>query len=155
MSLISLSAYGTRVGVVYDEDSPGATEEQILAFLDDASALVNLIAFGTTEDDYWTDYDASSPPATNDVPEAVVPVIVAMVRRGIENPRGLTGEQLGDYQWQAASATQTAIYATREERRIIRRAAGRLSVGTVQLEGDLATSGLGIIADDLDELPLP
>lgn len=151
MSLISLETYGTRVGVAYDDESPGVVEEQILAFLDDASALANLIAFGTTEDDYWTAYDDSEP--TNPVPDAVVPVLVGMVRRGIENPRGLSGEQLGDYQWQAASATQTAVYATREERRIIRRAAGRLSVGTVALEGDLATAS--VVVGDLDELPLP
>lgn len=129
MSLISLDTYGVRVGIAYDEDSPGTVEEQVLAFLHDASALVNLIAFGTTEDDYWDDYDDSD--LDNPVPDAVVPVLVGMVRRGVENPRGLTGEQLGDYQWQAASATQTAVYATREERRIIRRAAGRLSVGSV------------------------
>lgn len=149
MSLISLSQYGTRVGVDYDESSPGATEEQIEAFLEDASAIVNLIAFGTTEDDYWTDWDASG---DNPVPAAVIPVIVNMVRRALENPRGLTGEQLGDYQWQAASGTQTAIYATREERKIIRRAAGTLSVGTVQLEGYLPVSNIEYIDD---ELPIP
>lgn len=152
MSLISLSQYGTRVGVEYDESSPGTTEEQIEAFLEDASAIVNLIAFGTTEADYWTDWDASSGSDDNPVPNAVIPVIVNMVRRALENPRGLTGEQLGDYQWQAASGTQTAIYATREERKIIRRAAGTLSVGTAQLEGYLP---LNRVEWTDDELPIP
>lgn len=149
MSLISLSQYGTRVGVEYDESSPGTTEEQIEAFLDDASALVNLIAFGNTTADYWDDYDESG---SNPLPGAVVPVIVNMVRRALENPRGLTGEQLGDYQWQAASGSQTAIYAMREERRIIRRAAGSLSVSTVQLEGYLPLNNVEYVDD---ELPIP
>ncbi len=134
---------------MYDESSPGTVEEQVQAFLDDASALANLIAFGTTTADYWDEADESG---DNPVPDSVVPVIVNMVRRALDNPRGLTGEQLGDYQWQAAQGTQAGIYATRTERSIIRRAAGTLGVGTVQLEGYLPTSGVEFIED---ELPIP
>lgn len=82
--------------------------------------------------------DVASPeildPAT--LPPAIEGVVVSMVRRGLDNPRGLTGEQLGDYQWQAQGA-QSAIYPTRNEKRVIRRAVGTLGVGAVQLEADV------------------
>ena len=136
MALIDLETYGVRVGTDYDESSPGTVEDQISAFIDDASALVLQIANLDTD---WTD---------STVPAAVVPVIVNMVKRAVDNPRGLTGEQLGDYQWQSSGGSQTGIYATREERRIIRRAAGTLSVSSVALEGYLPTSGL----QDSDDL---
>lgn len=123
MALISLLQLTDRLGRTLD-----ATQEtQAEAFIDDASALVLQIANLDTD---WTDAD---------VPAAVIPVVVNMVRRAVENPRGLTSEQIGNYQWQASSGSSasSAIYATTQERRIIRRAAGHLSVGTVALEGYL------------------
>lgn len=148
MSLVSIVDYGVRVGQDYSESSPSTEEEQILALLDDASALVNLIAFGTTAADYWDDYDESG---DNPLPDALVPVVCNMVRRALENPRGLVGEQIGSYQWQAASGSATAIYVTRDERRLIRRAAGKLGVGTATLEGYLITSGVSFVEEDLTE----
>lgn len=71
------------------------------------------------------------------LPPAIVPVIVAMVRRGVSNPRGLSSEQMGDYGWQAGGQTSTGVYATRHEERIIRRAAGRLGAGSASLDSDL------------------
>lgn len=139
MALISILDYGVRVGEEYADSSPSTEEEQILAFLDDASALVLQIAALDTD---WTE-------AT--VPAAVVPVIVNMVRRAVENPMGLSGEQIGSYQWQSSAANATAIYTTRDERRIIRRAAGSLGVGTVTLEGYMPTSGAAFVEDDLTE----
>ena len=123
MALITLVQLTDRLGRPLD-----ATQEtQAEAFIDDASALVLQIA---NLDTAWTDAD---------VPDAVVPVVVNMVRRALENPRGLTSEQIGNYQWQAAAGSSSAIYATAQERRIIRRAAGHLSVGAVSLEGYLLT----------------
>lgn len=148
MALISITTYGTRVGVDYDESSPGTEEERVSALIDDVSALVNLVAYGTTFADYWDDYDESG---DNPLPDALVPVIVNMVRRAAENPRGLTGEQLGDYQWQAAQGQTTGIYATRTERRIIRRAAGKLGVGVLHTEGYLPLQNVEWPADDLTE----
>lgn len=103
----------------------GVDEAQASAVLDDVSALVAAVADLDTP---WTD-------AT--VPAEVVPVIVAMARRGLSNPRGLTGEQLGDYGWQSQGGGGTGIFATRMERRIIRKAAGRLGTTTVELENPL------------------
>jgi len=126
VALISIEQLNDRLG----RELAGAEETQALALIDDASALVLEVAAGSGDDPDWT--------SPGDVPDVIVPVIANMVRRALENPRGLSGEQLGDYQWQAGAGTgQASIYATRREERIIRRAAGRLGVGTVQLEGYL------------------
>lgn len=126
MSLISLTQLTDRLGRTLTETQ----ETQAEAFIDDASALVLQIAQLDTD---WTDLT---------LPEAVVPVVVSMVRRALENPRGLTSEQIGNYQWEAAPGSMS-IYATTAERRIIRRAAGVLSVGAVTLEGYLNAGGVG------------
>jgi hypothetical protein len=135
MALITVEQYGLRVGVDYDaeDSSPSAEQEQIEAFIDDASALVVQIAFSDADNEWET---------PDDTPAAVIPVVVSMVRRAIENPRGLSGEQLGDYQWQAGQGISSAtIYATRREERIIRKAAGLASLGHVQfLTGDESES---------------
>lgn len=104
----------------------GVDESQAEAVLDDVSALVVQIAGIDPE---WT---------ADTVPAAVVPVIVSMCRRGLSNPRGLTGEQLGDYGWQAQGASgASSLYATRREERIIRRAAGRSGASSVDLDNPL------------------
>ena len=125
MALISIDQLNDRLG----RELAGAEETQALALIDDASALVLQIAAGNGDEPAW-----SSPGST---PDVIVPVVANMVRRAVENPRGLSGEQLGDYQWQAGAGGQASIYATRREERIIRRAAGRLGVSTVELEGYL------------------
>lgn len=136
-SLISIEQLNARLG----RTLAGDEETQAEAFITDASELVLQIAAGGGDPPAW-----DSP---NDVPGAVVPVVVSMVRRAIENPRGLSGEQLGDYQWQAGQGGQASIYATRREERIIRRAAGRMGVATVELEGYLQSNGsVGSAFDD-------
>lgn len=133
MALISIDQYQDRVGTTF----AGAEATRINALIDDASALVLQIADMETD---WTD-------AT--VPAVVVPVVASMVRRSLENPLGLVGESIGSYQWQAASGSSTAIHANLREVRIIRKAAGRLGVGTVQLEGYLETASPVVMADEL------
>lgn len=104
----------------------GVDEAQASAVLDDVSALVAAVA------------DLAVPWTAATVPAEVVPVIVSMARRGLSNPRGLTGEQLGDYGWQSqGGAGASSLYATRNEKRIIRKAAGRLGATTVTLDSDL------------------
>ena len=134
MALISIDQYQDRVGTTF----AGAEATRVNALIDDASALVLQIA---DMDPEWTDLT---------VPAVVVPVVVSMVRRSLENPLGLSGEQIGAYQWQASSGNATAIHATLRETKIIRKAAGRLGVGTVQLEGYMPTAGLLVgTTDDL------
>lgn len=123
----------------------GVDTDQASAVLDDVSALV----VSTAElDTPWT-------AAT--VPAEVVPVIVSMARRGLFNPRGLTGEQLGDYGWQAQSGGTGGIYATKVEKRIIRKAAGTLGAKSATLDSDLPLppwrgAGFGFENEFLDSL---
>lgn len=137
MSLISITQLNARLG----RTLAGTELTQATALIDDASALVLQIAAGSGDEPAWT--------SPNQAPDVVVPVVVGMVRRALENPRGLSGEQLGDYQWQAGGGGAVTIYATDGEAKIIRRAAGRLGVGTVYLEGDLPSHGsVGVAYDD-------
>lgn len=120
--LMTLAQYTARLG----RSLSGAKADQATAFLDDASALVRLIAKGEL-DDVAHDTD----PAT---PAELLPVLNSMVTRARENPRGLTSEQIGDYRW--ASEGQP-IYTTDAEERIILRAAGIGTVREIDLEGDM------------------
>ena len=99
----------------------GVDEGQAEAVITDASALVAQIA------------ELATPWTAETVPDAVVPVIVSMVRRGLNNPLGHSGETLGDYTWQGAGG----LYATKAETRIIRRAAGTLAARSATLDSDL------------------
>lgn len=119
MALITVEQLTARPG--FD----GVDEDQAAAVLDDVSALVAAVA------------DLATPWTAATVPAEVVPVIVSMARRGLFNPRGLTGEQMGDYGWQSQGVGAMGIYATREERRIIRRAAGTLGATNATLDSDM------------------
>ena len=111
--LIDVSDLETRLG--YDVEA-GQAE----ALIDDASALVREIAG-------WDDTEPDV------VPAAVVPVVVNMVRRGLDNPHGHESEQVGNYRYSGAKTE--GIFATRREAWVIRKSAGKLGVGTVELEG--------------------
>ncbi len=116
--LITIVELEARTGKTY----AGAELAKAEALIVDASALVVQIA----ETEFHDDVDAL------DLPGAVRPVVVAMVRRALEVPAGaaagLTGEQVGSYGWQSnssgASQPAASIYATRREIWIIRTAAG-------------------------------
>lgn len=125
-SLVDLVDYLTRTGQVLD-DLDVAEQQQLITTLGDASALIRLEA-GVD----WIADDGVSVTT----PAAVVPIVVAMVQRKLMNPSGLTGETLGDHSWQMANASPD-LYLTKAERTTVRRAAGRLGAGSVQLEGDL------------------
>lgn len=126
--LIDVTAYATRLGRTLDE----AEEAQAVAYIADASALVRLAA----GEDFLDELGE-----LDEVPDAIVGVVVAMVRRAVENPRALTGETLGDYSWQSGGSSSTGIYLMRAEKRTVRQAVGKLSVGVLQLEGDLPVRG--------------
>lgn len=114
--------FATRYGRYLETDEYGLVD----ALLTDASALVADVADLTTA---WT---AATVPAT------VLTVVCAVVRRALDNPSGLQGESIGDYTWRGAKAGETStVYLTADEKRIVRRAAGRLAVGTVTLTSDL------------------
>lgn len=117
--LITPEMYRVRLGRALTADQTA----QVEALIQDASALVRRIAEGALDA-----IDSLT------VPADVVPVVVAMVRRAVDNPRGLTSERLGDYQWTGAGQ---AIYATDEEAAIVRRAVGLSVIGEVTLTNDI------------------
>jgi hypothetical protein len=122
--LITLEQFEVRTGLVL---TPTQTA-QVEALITDASALVVDIAADPDVTGTWTS-------AT--VPPAVVPVVVSMVRRGFENPHGFTQETTPGYSYSGASGN--GIFATRDEARTIRRAAGSWS--TIHLDGYLPGAG--------------
>jgi hypothetical protein len=99
---------------------------QAQALIDDASALVREAA--------TPELDAVESP---DAPGAVVAVLVNMIRRGWQNPRGLAQEQLGDYGYSTGGQAVATLYLTARERRIVRRAAGKLGVSSLTLTSNL------------------
>lgn len=98
----------------------GVGQDEAEALIADASALVADIAAPVVLE-------------AETLPPAIVPVIVNMVRRGLANPLGHAGETLGDYTWQGAGG----LYATKQEKAIIRRAAGALGARNATLDSDL------------------
>lgn len=99
---------------------------QAQALITDASALVADLVNDATITGAWTD-------AT--VPASIVPVVVGMVRRGIDNPHGYSGESVGTYSY--AGASQTGVFASRDEARAIRRAAGTSGIASLNLDSHL------------------
>ena len=108
------------------ESFTGDALAQVEGLIVDASALVIHVA--------RTDF------ATG-VPGVIVAVVAQMVRRALENPQELTGENLGAYGWQAmgqlSNASGGALYVTRAERRLIREAAERPAVITIYADTGL------------------
>lgn len=113
-----------------------ADQAQAESLIGDVSALVQQIAGPAV-------LDAAT------LPPVLMPVIVSMVRRGLDNPLGVASEQTGG--WMASG--RAGVYATRAERKVIRRAVGKLGVGTAGLEGNLPLPNdlyaAGVSPDDL------
>lgn len=124
--LVDLAAYLTRTGQAL-ADLDAAEQAQFTALLGDASAIVRQEA-GVD----WVADDG----VTVTTPDVVVPVVVAVVRRSVSNPEGLTGETLGDHTWQMSNASAD-LYLTKAETKTVRRAVGRAGFGSIQMEGDL------------------
>jgi hypothetical protein len=104
----------------YERDLSDDEEGRIAVLLEDASAIVRDAA-----DD---DFDV--------VPDTVVVVVCEMVRRAFDNPAGVQSETVGNWSWRLGSA-QPGLYLTPQERSMVRRAAGKLSVSAASLTNDL------------------
>ena len=105
----------------------GLGDVEATTLIDDASALVR---------------DAASPllddVASPDAPAAVVAVVVSMIRRGWVNPVGHQSESLGDYAYTAGTQGGVAtLYLTARERKIVRRAVGKLGAGSISMSVNL------------------
>jgi hypothetical protein len=69
-------------------------------------------------------------------PPVVIVVCVEAVRRAYDNPQGLVGETVGNYTWRG-SGSGGALHLTPAELRMVRRAAGKLGVGSISLSNDM------------------
>ena len=118
--LITVAQLEARLGETFS----GTKLAQVETLLDDASALVRQVA--------RTDFATS-------VPATIVTVVGQMVRRALDNPGELTGENMGTYGWQAQQPSPSggSLYITRAERRIIREAAERPAVITIYADTGL------------------
>lgn len=136
--LITIAELQARTGQTY----AGTELAKANAAIEDASALVRQIG----ESEF---HDVA---AALDLPEAIRPVVVAMVRRALEVPTGaaagMTAEMVGAYSWQAggggdSSGPAASLYATKREIRIIRKAAGVSTLKSIPIESPYTTTGTG------------
>jgi len=116
---VTLTDFVTR----YSGPVASADEDRIQALLSDACDMAQDIMKSTYGED-------------DEIPGAIIAVVVAAVGRVYSNPQGLTGETIGNYSWQGR-ASGVGIHFTLQEKQTLRRAAGKLGVGQAQLEGYL------------------
>ena len=120
--LITVAQWTARTG----RDLTSSEHSQVEALITDASALVVNIVNDATVTDTWTG---------DDIPGSVVPVVVAMVRRGLDNPHGFTQENVDGYSY--STGATTGLFATRREAREVRKAAGKAPIGALNLTSHL------------------
>lgn len=124
MSFVSFEDFQLR----YENTIPAADEERVAVLLEDACAIASDI-IGST-------YIEGS---GSEVPGAIIATVFTAVCRAYENPTGLQGETIGDYTWRGGGAS-AGVYFTDGEARIMRRAAGKKRIGTIELQGMLPDS---------------
>lgn len=120
--LITVAQFTNRTG----RTLTATQTTQVEALITDASALVADIINDVTVTDTWT---------TATAPASVVPVVVNMVRRGLDNPHGYTSEGVGSYNYNGGKSE--GIFATRQEARTVRKAADKSAVGSLNLDSHL------------------
>lgn len=111
--------------------------ERALAALDDASSLIRDEAGKS-----WVDTDGNlALPIGADAwrADTLVRVCCSAARRSLDNPEGVTQESLGAYSV-GVSNSSSDVYLTSGERRSVKRAAGKGSIGAVPItRGPLET----------------
>lgn len=126
-------------------------EDRAQAALDDASVEIRSIAgvtFTTGEDLDFAGY----PPWAED---ALVKVCCSAAARAMANPEGLTqqAETIGSYSHSNAYANASPdVYLTTNEKRLVRRAAGRTGLGTITVT---RAERAGELVDELGTEYLP
>ena len=130
MSFVHFDDFQVR----YENTIPAADEERVAVLLEDACALVADIIGSTYADGSGVE-----------VPGAITATVCTAVRRAFDNPTGLQGETIGDYTWRVgytgtSGSASSGVYFTDGEARIMRRAAGKSRVGTIELQGMLPNS---------------
>lgn len=136
--LVTIDEVEARLKTTFE----GADRTQMEALIEDVSNLVRVIARPHLDD--------VVAPLTGTL-RALIPIIVKSIYRGKENPRGLTGEQLGDYGWQSQSGQNPDIGLTANEKRMIRLIVGKLGVLSIRMEGELPVLASSDLIFQLDE----
>lgn len=142
--LATLADMEVRLGLVLEPTEPDGL--RAAAALDDASALVRLVAGRT-----WLDDDNE----LEDVPPVIVQVTVAAAIRAFQNPQGFTQASIGDVSVTFSARGGGSVYLTPDERRAVIRAAGGTAARAISLASSYAVySGAGrrgttISEDDL------
>lgn len=95
-----------------------------LALLENASAIVRAYAGLTWLNDDETDLE--------DVPADIPGVVAGMVERATRNPSGTVAESAGPFSRSFGPDAAQRLYMTSNEKLVIRAAAGRGTVGTIQ-----------------------
>lgn len=144
----SLQQLGARIpGGITSSD-----EARAQADLDDASTLIREEAGKTWVDD--------QDEIVEDLPDIIVTLTMRVARRAFENPEGLTqhSESIEGYsesQSFAASSTNSELYLTADERRLVRKAAGKRPLWAQSTtRGDLETPNVRC-GDGNAKKPLP
>lgn len=115
----SIEDYERRYGAV-----PADLRDQVEALIDDASALVADAVEGSTEP--WV--------ATGDgTPRIVVALVVGAAHRASSHADGVVREQLGEHAVTYRADVSWDIWLTKQERRIVRKAAGLGALTSVTL----------------------
>lgn len=119
-SLAKIEDFEARFGPVADAD-----KEIIETLLDDASALI-LSAVEGSEAEWVTDEKA-------EVPRQVVFVCVSMANRSWQRGEGIASERLGEYGITYRRDSPYELWLTKDERRVIRKAAELSSAQEITL----------------------
>lgn len=129
MALITAAQYQTRYGTVSDTDKLAAHIDDVSAeVVDYVATMDNDTANPIGQASWGVDTGETAPP------QVIVGVVARVVNRAMSNPAGATQEALGDHSW-AFSLAGAGGMLSPKDRKIIRRAVGRLGVNTVNLEG--------------------
>ncbi len=128
-ALITAADYQTRYGTVSDTDKLEAHILDVSAeVVDYVATMDNDTDSPVGQDDWGVGSGDTSPP------QAIVGVVARVVNRAMSNPTGATQEGLGDHSWSFALGGAGGMLSPKD-RKIIRRAVGRLGVTSVYLEG--------------------
>jgi len=117
MSLPALATSTDLRALIGDVDDEGRAR----ALLDFASALIRVEA-GVD----WVDDEGN----LDGVPDVARFVCCKMVERSLTNPDGLRSESVVGYRAEYSNASSD-LYMTKQERRLVRKAAGKLAVAAV------------------------
>ncbi|WP_025272031.1 hypothetical protein [Haloglycomyces albus] len=121
VALATLAQLEARLGRPIPE---GPEQDQAIAALDDASALV--LSYGRPT---WS---------TDTVPAVVRVVVLAVAERRVRNPDGMASEQAGEYSYRLSRDTPAGVALTDTEAHVIRRAAGHVGLTSVRVNRAVA-----------------